>query len=368
MVLRLSGDGAIEGFDPSLSGVVTTDLLSASANLLSASVETRMPFTYASASPSSPIAGETWFDSSASASSAIPYFYDGNTDEFVEYSQLQPPVAVEYLVIAGGGGGGSRIGGGGGAGGYRSSVSGEQSGAQSAVESPLGITQGTVYTITIGGGGVCGIGTTQQTATNGSNSVFGSITSTGGGRGGQYQHWNANNGGSGGGGAGLANTTAGTGTANQGRNGGAGNASHQAGAGGGGAASVGGVSSSNDSGGAGGAGLSSLITGNTVTRAGGGGGSATSAGAGAGGAGGGGAGAIVGANATNGTNNLGGGGGGARNAGDNTTTAGGNGGSGVVIIRYSNTFKDALTTGNPLFDDTGGYKIYTFNSSGTIAW
>ena len=60
-----------------------------------------------------------------------------------------PSVAinVEYLVIAGGGGGGnnnsSAAGGGGGAGGYRSSVSGESSGANSSAESVFTATAGT---------------------------------------------------------------------------------------------------------------------------------------------------------------------------------------------------------------------------------
>jgi hypothetical protein len=40
-----------------------------------------------------------------------------------------------------------------------------------------------------------------------------------------------------------------------------------------------------------------------------------------------------------------------------------------VVIRYPNTFKDAAsTTGSPTFTNTGGYKIYTFTSSGTITF
>jgi hypothetical protein len=58
-------------------------------------------------------------------------------------SPVVPTFSTSYLVIAGGGGGGGNSfnTGGGGAGGYRNSVSGEQSGAQSSAETPLTITQ-----------------------------------------------------------------------------------------------------------------------------------------------------------------------------------------------------------------------------------
>jgi hypothetical protein len=40
-----------------------------------------------------------------------------------------------------------------------------------------------------------------------------------------------------------------------------------------------------------------------------------------------------------------------------------------VIIRYANTFTDATaTTGSPTFTNTGGFKIYVFNSSGSITF
>ena len=236
---------------------------------------------------------------------------------------------VEYLVIGGGGGGGHSDGGnlrgagGGGAGGYRT--------ASGFLVSPQS------YAITVGAGGIGGSGEPDNGATKGSDSVFSSITSTGGGRG--LDHPNAGttgkDGGSGGGGSwlvtagGLGNTPATS--PSQGNNGGAGGDSHPShgGGGGGGASSVG-ANRSGGTGGAGGAGLASSITGTSITRAGGGGGGGSSTG-GAGGAGGGGAGQSGTSNSsTSGTANTGGGGGGAADGAD----AGGDGGSGVVIIRY----------------------------------
>jgi hypothetical protein len=319
MVLRLSGDGAIEGFDPSLSGVVTTDLLSASANLLSASVETRMPFTYASASPSSPIAGETWFDSSASADSAIAYFYDGNTDEFVGYGD-KAPSSVEYLVHGGGGGGSGGVGG----------VNfGSGGGAGIKKNGTASVTALTSYTITVGAGGA---GVLQTTSNGGSSSSALSITSTGGNS--------------------FANSSR-TGGSNADFTGGTNNTGANSGGGAG--------ANQNGSGSVGGNGFASSISGSSVTRGGGGGGIDTTGQPG--GSGGGGAGSASGVGG-NGSANTGSGGGGGPSA-----TGGGAGGSGVVIIRYPKTFKDAITSGNPTFNpDANGYKVYTFNSSGTIAW
>jgi hypothetical protein len=49
-------------------------------------------------------------------------------------------------------------------------------------------------------------------------------------------------------------------------------------------------------------------------------------------------------------------------------TSGANGGSGVVIIAYPDSFPAATVTGSPSVDTTSrpGYRIYTFNSSGTF--
>jgi hypothetical protein len=65
-----------------------------------------------------------------------------------------------------------------------------------------------------------------------------------------------------------------------------------------------------------------------------------------------------------GTANTGGGAGGGNNTGSSVA-----GGSGVVILRYPDNFKDAVsTTGSPTFTTTGGYKIYTFTGSGSITF
>jgi hypothetical protein len=92
---------------------------------------------------------------------------------------------VDYLVVAGGGGGGYCAGGGGGGGGFRES-SGAASGCYSA--SPLGSGVSALpvsiqgYPITVGGGGTGQSSPGCQSP--GSNSIFSTITSHGGGAGG----------------------------------------------------------------------------------------------------------------------------------------------------------------------------------------
>ncbi|MBI3335791.1 MAG: hypothetical protein HY001_04835 [Candidatus Portnoybacteria bacterium] len=249
---------------------------------------------------------------------------------------------VEYLVVGGGGGGGSlsenSVGaGGGGAGGFRTATG-------------FAVTA-QAYTITVGAGG-----SGAQTPTNGSDSVFGTITATGGGRGGYRAsgaYTSGGNGGSGGGGISTSATPGGTGTSGQGFGGGNGN-SGNAGGGGGGAGAVGTNSSTNA--GDGGAGIASSISGASVTYAGGGGGGIhTTGSAGAGGSGGGGAGGAFNSTGNNATANTGGGGGGSGSGSGGTyPSSGGNGGSGIVIIRY-------LTNGAPLFNvlSTGNVGIGT---------
>lgn len=239
-------------------------------------------------------------------------------------------LTADYLVVAGGGAGGAAEGGapanysgGGGAGGLRCTVT--ATGGGGSLESPLSLLANTAYTVTVGAGGTA----SAAAWTSGSNSVFSTITSVGGGRGGGLNTtpaWIAPaTGGSGGGGT-EADAAGAAGTANQGRAGGTspGGPSGNSGGGGGGAGAVGGNGTTNN-GGAGGAGVATSITGASITYAGGGGGSGSSSGGG-GGSGGGGAGST--GTATAGTANTGGGGG-------SGVRSGAAGGSGVVIVRYA---------------------------------
>jgi hypothetical protein len=257
------------------------------------------------------------------------------------------PGNVDYLVVAGGASGGSHYaGGGGGAGGYRTSF---PSPGCNAGAFPI---SATTYPITVGGGGASRAGCASPKIGNaGTNSVFSTITSTGGGYGGSIPNTAGGPGGSGGGGGERNNTAGGAGNTPpvsppQGNNGG--NAKPQgpgaaaAGGGGGanavGAAGVGPPSTGPQVGGNGGAGAPNAISGSATSYAGGGGGGVEGSGSGTpvvggtGGAGGGGAGGADSAG-TAGTVNTGGGGGGA-GSGPNPTTASGAGGSGIVIIRY----------------------------------
>jgi hypothetical protein len=262
---------------------------------------------------------------------------------------------VEYLVVAGGGSAGA---GGAGAGGFRTA-------------SEFAVASGTPITVTVGAGGPAQ--SAQALGINGSDSVFSTITSTGGGGGSSNGDTGAskigNLGGSGGGGA--NNGAGGAGTAGQGFAGGAGYTdavSYGLGGGGGGAAAVGQTVNAayNATGGNGGAGLSSSISGTLTYYAGGGGGGGHTAGprpGGTGGVGGGGNGSIS-ATASSGTVNTGGGAGG---AGYGYT--GGSGGSGIVIIRYASTYPlAASTTGSPTVAIAGGYNVYIWTSSGSITF
>jgi hypothetical protein len=259
---------------------------------------------------------------------------------------------VSYLVAAGGGGGASGScsegGGGAGAGGFRE----YKNSCDPYTASPLNGNPGgtavtitaTSYPITVGGGGAGGGGPPPagpaECGSQGSNSVFSTITSTGGGNGGQGNvNPNPVSGGSGGSGGGGGSYNGGPGSGNtppvspaQGFNGGPGGPGGPgyAGGGGGGATAVGGCGTST-TGGGGGAGATSSINATPTVRAGGGGGGAHPDGnSGAAGPGGGGAGG-AGTAGTAGTANTGGAGGG---GGGPSTNFGGTGGSGIVIIRY----------------------------------
>jgi hypothetical protein len=293
---------------------------------------------------------------------------------------------VEVLVVAGGGGGGMDMGGGGGGGGV-------------VYNSSYAVTQGTAVTVTVGNGGAGApaAGTNGQpvshqytiSASQGGNSVFGSITATGGGYGGSsYFGYTPNNGyggngGSGGGASGYSDGNtgrAGTGSSGQGFNGGGSGGQYYSGGGGG----AGGVGSSGPNIPNGGPGLlfSSM---SPYYFGGGGGGSAYSVSPGGnGGIGGGGGGAVGITTGGAGLNNGSPGGGGSPNAQANTpggdagantgggggggshyqttNNKGGNGGSGIVIVRYSGPQK---ATGGTI-TTVAGYTIHTFTSSGTF--
>ena len=258
------------------------------------------------------------------------------------WSAFNPPQFVEYLVVAGGGGA-SR--GGGGAGGLLTGM--------------VPVVAGSSYTVTVGGGGA---GANDALASSGQNSVFGTITSTGGGGGSSGQ--NAGSGGSGGaGGIGSPLTIGGQGTSGQG-NAGA-NGYLQAGvgtpAGGGGGAGTVGIKGVNGQCGNGGAGIASAISGSVTTYAAGGGGGSDSGSiaGGIGGVGGGGNGVINSGTVVAGTVNTGGGGG-----GTSGVYTGGSGGSGIVVVRYPGTVQ--FYTGGTV-NYANGYIIHTFYSNGTLA-
>ncbi len=249
------------------------------------------------------------------------------------------PSNVDYLTVAGGGGGGGGPQGGyggGGAGGYRTTF---PSPSCNAGAFPV---TATAFPITVGGGG--------SLFTNGSPSIFSSITSAGGGGGGtETSPDKAGSAGGSGGGGGIKDFPVGSG----GGLGGAGNtppvsppqgnpggnadsrpgpASPITGGGGGGANAAGGNGSGGPPaiGGTGGNGTSNSINASSVTYAGGGGGASNQFFGpgpfqpGPGGSGGGGNGSTPSVSSTTGTVNTGGGGGG----------FGSTGGSGIVIIRY----------------------------------
>ena len=297
-----------------------------------------------------------------------------------------PAFSVDYLVVAGGGGGpGGGHGGGGGAGGLRSTVT--NTGGLGTLESALSILPTTNYTVTVGGGGAGAAAGGYGSAYNGvqgSNSVFSTITSTGGGYGATQTTSGAppgGSGGSGGGGAEGGGAAGGTRTASpvQGFDGGStpGGPPGYGGGGGGGAGAVGGTGSTTN-GGNGGAGVAVSITGSSVTYAGGGGGGTYENGGngGSGGTGGGGGspvGGLTDTAGTAGTANTGGGGGSSHRGTNNSATAaaGGAGGSGIVILRYL-TADGTITIGAGLTGTTatdGSYKVTTLTAgTGNVSW
>jgi len=211
--------------------------------------------------------------------------------------------SIEYLVVGGGGGGGNGYdsgGGGGGAGGM-------------VLTGTLSVTPGQSYTITVGYGGTGGADTrTNNNGTNGSDSVFDTVTALGGGYGGGSR---TNNPGPAGVGAGIGGSgQIGSSTAPVGGNGGAGG---NAGGGGGGAGGTGTTRTNASTPGVGGSGIVSTISGTSTTYgSGGNGGSAN----------------VNNNNGAEGATNTGNGGG-AGSATSGNSGGGGNGGSGIVIIK-----------------------------------
>ena len=261
---------------------------------------------------------------------------------------------VSYVVVAGGGAGSgnpnANSGGGGGAGGFREGKCTGDPYSDSPLDAGAGLTvEATCYPITVGAGGT---GAQNSIGTSGSNSIFSTITSAGGGRGGGPIPGGPDSGlggsGGSGGGAGAGSPPGSTGGSGntppvsppQGNNGGSvppGQSPDHQSAGGGGAGAAG-QNSSAPKGGDGGVGVSTSITGSAVSYAGGGGGTGFQGprvgGASPCGTGGGGThGSPFTGNA--GTANRGGGGGSAEGYTSSPNNAtGGAGGKGIVIIRY----------------------------------
>ena len=265
-----------------------------------------------------------------------------------------PVAVVDYLVVAGGGSGGTNLGGGGGAGGFRESVPSPAAWSASPLAAPGGALPVSIqgYAITVGAGAV---GSPYGSLSiPGSNSVFSTIISTGGGGGGTASvnggtgEGSGRTGGSGGGSSyNLGGVNPGAGNTPpvsppQGNKGG--NAVEGPPAwssGGGGGANAQGTNSDPSGGGNGGTGATTSISASPTAYAGGGGGAGSvnnGSPGGAGGTGGGGVGAAGPASpiGSAGTTNTGGGGGGVSNypAPSGNQIAGHNGGSGIVIIRY----------------------------------
>ena len=247
---------------------------------------------------------------------------------------------VSYLVVAGGGGGGgaqhggNQRSGGGGAGGYREGRVSTPDFTASPLVSPGGVTvTAQTYPITVGGGGAG----SYNGRSNGSSSIFSTITSAGGGYGGEVRIGSPaddpTTGGSGGGASASSGNCRAGASGNtppvsppQGNAGGSSTGYNAEGGGGGGAIEAG----NTDGQATGGDGASSEISGSAVTRAGGGAGNfVTTAAEGGGG---------VGPSGPQGTGGAGsantGGGGGAGRGSPSNPTGGGSGGSGIVIIRY----------------------------------
>ena len=303
----------------------------------------------------------------------VNLLYQDATKGWTANNIEQNSITTNYLVLAGGGGAASAHGGigggGGGAGGLRTSY-GSTSGGGASAETALELFVATNYALTVGAGGAGAAYSSGDTGTSGSDSVFSTITSVGGGGAKSYINnsgaGTSLTGGSGGGGS-WSSITGAAGTANQGYAGADGSATTPYGGGGGGGA--GGVGSTGNGAGGnsnGGPGVQvNIDTNNYYYGGGGGGGSYTGAGTGGSSIGGNGAANNSGgcADGGDGTVNRGSGGGGGVRSGGVSCGVGGAGSSGVVILRYPNTL--TLTSTGTLVDSTatdGSDKITTFTA------
>ena len=360
-VLSIDAKGRVTGLTTAAIPAITTSAISS----LTGDVTAAGPGAAAAT-----LAAITTAQSNVGSSTEIPIISIDAKGRVTALSSVTAGYAVEYLVVAGGGSGGGQAAGAGGGGGYRSSVSGENSGGGTSAESPLKVSTGTAYSITVGAGGAAITSSNVMGNTGSNSSIVGSgitsVISLGGGGGAT----NSNNGLSGGSGGGGGNSNVGlvyvggSGTSGQGYAGGSANngaaPSFGAGGGGGGAGGIGGSATAGNSNiaGIGGIGVSSSITGSAVGRSGGGGGWSRGTGATASSGGGAGASGNTGTGGS-GTVNTGGGGGG----GSSDPTGGsGAGGSGVVILRYQGTQRGVGGT----VTSSNGYTIHTFTSSGTF--
>ena len=298
---------------------------------------------------------------------SVDIVYSGTTKGWIPNNDgavaLETPqfYNLEYLIIGGGGAGGKLNSGGGGAGGYLTNFGG----------TPIQVSPGTVYTVTVGAKGAATTSNSVNGGNGGDSSLTGSditnITATGGGGGSSAANGSnaGSTGGSGGGSAsgvaGAAGNTPST-TPSQGNNGGSGYSGANSSGGGGGGAGAVGETGPQGRGGNGGDGLASSITGSSVTRAGGGGGITEDAGgpASSGGSGGG-SGSSYSGTPSNPTANTGSGGGATHTGGTS-----GEGAVGVVILSVPDADYSNTTTGSPtVATGVSGKTVITFTGSGS---
>ena len=268
--------------------------------------------------------------SRALSAAEVAQNYDALKVRYTSYTNTFTPTCgggsgkVEVLCVAGGGGGAS---GGGGAGGL-------------LYNSAFTVSSNTSIGVTVGAGGTsgnCDVGN-GSAAVSGQSSSFSSLSSVGGGNGGQAGGTQTGgNGGSGGGAAanGGGSNNGGTGTSGQGFNGGGngGFTSSPSGVGGGGGSAGAAITATSARAFPGGNGLTFAISGTSSSYSGGGGGGAYSGSLnGSGGIGGGGNGASGGSVGTSAIPNTGSGGG-----GGSSGVLGGNGSNGIIIVRYPAT-------------------------------